>query len=522
MSPFTSSVVLVKKDGTLRMCIDYTALNKKTLKNCRTWEEHLQHIETILRILQEQQFYAKLSKCEFGLMKMLYLGHIIGVDRVRVHEEKIRAIREWPEPRNVTKLRGFIGICTYYWKFVKGFSQLAATLTDLMRKGAFSWSDMAQRAFDKLKEVMSSYSVLALPDFKQPFVLECDASGEGIGAVLKFKVRTDHNSLKFFLEQKQLHERQQKWISKIQAYDFDIEYVKEYSKDRFACEVLDGQVADDRYKVIDEIIYYRDWIFLTEGSQLKKKILQASHDSPLAGHQGFTKTYRAIRERFSWKGLKEDVLQHIRECDVCQRNKGEMGHLVGLLQPLPIPEVKWESISMDFITRLPMVQGKDCIVVVDRLTKYTHFFAISAHYTTAQVVELFFREIFRLHGLPKTIVSDRDSRLIGRFWQELFQLVGTELTLSTSDHPETDGQTEIVNKWLEGYLRNYVSGQQRAWLRWLHLGEYCYNTSHHMSIGMSPLYALYGYHLLSFVDVMFGDSKAPRAIIWIQESQDIL
>jgi len=131
----------------------------------RTWEEHLQHIETVLRILQKQQFYAKLSKCEFGLTEMLYLGHIIGVDGVRVHEEKTRAIKEWLEPRNMTELQGFIGICTYYRKFVKGFSQLAAPLTDLTRKGAFSWSDTAQRAFDRLKEVMSSCPVLALPNF---------------------------------------------------------------------------------------------------------------------------------------------------------------------------------------------------------------------------------------------------------------------------------------------------------------------------------------------------------------------
>eukprot|EP00253_Pinus_taeda_P004243 PITA_04243 len=550
-SPFAFSVVLVKKkNGTLRMCIDYKALNKKTLKNrypipridelmdelkgarffskidlrsryhqihvreqdiaktafsqlrkfvlvlfddiliySKTWEEHLQHIETVLRILEEQQFNAKLSKCEFGLTEMLYLGHMIGVDGVRVYEEKIRAIRDWPEPRNVTELRGFIGICTYYRKFVKSFSQLAAPLTDLTRKGAFSWSDTAQRAFDRLKEVMSSCLVLALPDFTQPFVLECDASGEGIDTVLmqggrpiafesqkllpherlysiydkemlaimhalakfgqylvgnRFKVRADHNSLRFFLEQKQLHERQLKWISKIQAYDYDIEYVKG---------------GDDRYKVVDEIIYYRDRIFLTEGSQLKKKILQASHDSPFADHQGFTKTYRAIRERFSWKGLKEDVLQHVRECDVCQRNKGEMSYPAGLLQPLPIPEGKWECISMDFITGLPMVQGKDCIFVdVDRLTKYAHFFTRSVDYTTVQVAELFFREFFRLHGLPKTITSDRDIRFMGGFWQELFRLVGTELTPSTSYQPQTDGQTEIVNKWLEGYLRNYVSG----------------------------------------------------------------
>lgn len=167
---------------------------------------------------------------------------------------------------------------------------------------------------------------------------------------------------------------------------------------------------------------------MTEGSQLNKKILQASHDSPLAGHQGFTKTYRAIRERFSWKGLKEDVLQHIRECDICQRNKGEMSHPAGLLQPLPIPEGKWESISMNFITGLPVVQGKDCIfVIVEQLTKYTHFFAIPTHYTVAQVAKLFFREVFRLHGLPKTIISDSDSCFMGRFWQELFRLVGSTL-----------------------------------------------------------------------------------------------
>eukprot|EP00253_Pinus_taeda_P036260 PITA_36260 len=142
---------------------------------------------------------------------------------------------------------------------------------------------------------------------------------------------------------------------------------------------------------------------------------------------------------------------------------------------------------MDFITRLPSVHGKDCIyVVVDRLTKYAHFFAIPTQYTTSQVTKLFFREVFHLHELPKTIVKDRDSRFMGAFWQDLFRLVGTELTPSTSYHPQTDGQTERVNKSLEGYLQNYVTGQQRAWIRWLHLGE------------------------------------APKAKYWIQESQDIL
>jgi hypothetical protein len=258
-------------------------------------------------------------------------------------------------------------------------------------------------------------------------------------------------------------------------------------------------------------------------SLFKKRVLQAFHNSSLAGHQGFLKAYRQIRERFAWKGLKEDVMRHIRECVTCQQNKDEHTHPTGLLQPLPILKHKWESVSMDFITGLPKAQGRDCIfVVVDRLTKFAHFFSIPMDYSTSQVADLFFREVFRLHGLPKTIVSDRDNRFMSTFWQELFRLVGTKLTPSTSYHPQTDGQTEIVNKWVEGYLQNYVTGQQKAWVKWLHLGEYCYNTTYHMSIGMSPFRALYSYDPLTFVEIVFGDSRDPMAKEWIQEIQDIL
>ena len=102
------------------------------------------------------------------------------------------------------------------------------------------------------------------------------------------------------------------------------------------------------------------------------------------------------------------------------------------------------------------------------------------------MADIFFKEIFRLHGLPKSIVSDRDGRFMSAFWQEIFRLVGIKLTLSTRYHPQTNGKIERVNKWLEGYLRNYVGEQQKAWTKWLHLGEFCYNTTFHMSIGMSP------------------------------------
>jgi hypothetical protein len=150
----------------------------------KTWDEHLAHLEKVLDTMKTQSLYAKESKCEFGMREPLYLGHIISGQGVQVHQEKIRAIVDWPTPKNLTELRGFFGLCSYYRQFVKGFSQLGAPLTDLTKKGAFHWTEDSQQTFNKMKEFMSTCPVLALPDFSQPFVLECDASGVGIREVL--------------------------------------------------------------------------------------------------------------------------------------------------------------------------------------------------------------------------------------------------------------------------------------------------------------------------------------------------
>lgn len=128
--------------------------------------------------------YLQKSKCEFGLTKILYLGHVIGAEGVKVYQKKIQAILDWPPPRDVSELRGFLGLCSYYRRFAKGFSQVASPLTDLTRKGAFRWTEDSEVVFDRLKQVMSTCPILALPDFSRPFVLECDVSGCGIGAVL--------------------------------------------------------------------------------------------------------------------------------------------------------------------------------------------------------------------------------------------------------------------------------------------------------------------------------------------------
>jgi hypothetical protein len=150
----------------------------------RTWEEHLRHVDEILNIMEEQSLFSEEANCKFRMTKILYQGHVIGVEGVKVHQEKIHAILDWPTPRSLTDLRGFFGLRNYYSRFEKGFLQLPVPLKDLTEKGAFRWSEEAHEAFDMMKKVISTCPVLALPDFSQPFVLECDALRERIGIVL--------------------------------------------------------------------------------------------------------------------------------------------------------------------------------------------------------------------------------------------------------------------------------------------------------------------------------------------------
>ena len=171
---------------------------------------------------------------------------------------------------------------------------------------------------------------------------------------------------------------------------------------------------------------------------------------------------------------------------------------------------------MDFITGLPKSQGKDSIyVVVDRLTKFAHFFAITSTISAREVAALFFKDIFRLHRLHRTSISDGDSKFTSSFRNALFELVGTNLNMSTSYHPQTYGKNERVNQWLEGYVCNYVMRQQGAWEALLHQGEFCCNTTFHIYIILNPFMDLYGYEAPNFVDLMFGYCRAQKAKDWL-------
>jgi hypothetical protein len=575
----------------------------------KSWEDHLQHVDKVLQLLKEQQLYAKPSKCFFGVKEVEYLGHIVSHEGVKVDPNKIKAMMDWPIPKTLKNLRGFLGLTGYYRKFVRNYGRIAAPLTTLTKKDAFSWTPEATKAFEQLKEAMCTAPVLTTPDFTKTFIVECDASGNGIGVVLMqegrplafesrplkgrdlhkpiyekemmailhalkkwrpyligrhFKVKTDHDSLKYFLEQRLSSEEQQKWVTKILGYDFEIVYKKgkqnvvadalsrkDEDVEAFLCAISiiqpdwiieardewknDEKVwtlierlqqdsgASDTFTWKNDSLLYKDRLYLCKNSQLKQKVLLELHTSPVGGHSGFLKTYHRVKKDFFWDGLKTDVQRFVAECLVCQQNKVETIKTPGLLQPLSIPSQRWEEVSMDFITGLPKSEGKSVImVIVDRLTKYAHFCALSHPFKASTVATAFMETVQKLHGSPKIIVSDRDPIFTGHFWTELSSCLGTQLAHSSSYHPQSDGQTEIVNKCLEGYLRCFVSDKQAQWFKWLPLAEWWYNTSFHTATKMTPFMALYGYHPPSITSSLKEKSKVQAVEDHIENQQQVL
>ena len=222
-------------------------------------------------------------------------------------------------------------------------------------------------------------------------------------------------------------------------------------------------------------------------------ILKEFHDTTAGGHSGFFRTYKRMSALVFWEGMKKDIQQYVQECETCQWNKYDTLSPAGLLQPLAIPTTIWTDLSMDFLGGLPQARGVDTIlVVVDRLSKYAHFLALAHPYTAKGVVELFVKEIVRLHGFPKSIVTDRDRLFMSHFWTELFRAAGTKLCYSTAHHPQSDGQTEVVNRCLSTYLRCFAGVKPKSWPQWLPWAEYWYNTNYHASTKITPFKAHYG------------------------------
>jgi hypothetical protein len=218
------------------------------------------------------------------------------------------------------------------------------------------------------------------------------------------------------------------------------------------------------------------------------------HNVPYAGHPRYQKTIAAVKSQYYWLDMKKEVADFIARYLECQKVKAEHRHPASLLQPLPILEWKWEVITMDFITKLPITNKKHAsiMVVVDILTKDAHFVPVKLTHKETNIADVYMKAISRLHGIPKTIVSNRDPKFTSKFWKGLFNGFGTNLNFSTTYHPESDGQTKRVNQVIEDMLRMYVMDKPSKWEDYLHLVEFAYNHGYRASLKMSPFEALYG------------------------------
>ncbi|PNX92763.1 Ty3/gypsy retrotransposon protein [Trifolium pratense] len=361
-----------------------------------------------------------------------------------------------------------------------------------------------------------------------------------------FTIHTDHKSLKELISQVIQTPEQQVYLSKLLGYDFKIQYKSGKANvvadalsrvDSPTCltltmphfifldelrlslqpstefttlfhQVQQNPSTYPNYKTHQGLLFYKNKIWLNSSNPFKQRLLQEFHNSPLSGHMGIQKTYIRLHENFYWQGMRDDVKHFVSNCLTCQATKYETKKPAGLLQPLPVPSAIWEDLSLDFITGLPPSHGFTVIlVVVDRFSKGAHFGALPSSFSAYKVAALFLDIICKHHGLPRSLVSDRDPIFISRFWRELFKLSGTKLRMSTSYHPETDGQTEVLNRILEQYLRSFVHSKPTHWHQFLPLAEWSYNTTSHSATGRSPFEITFGKPPPSIPSYLLGSSN---------------
>ena len=360
-----------------------------------------------------------------------------------------------------------------------------------------------------------------------------------------FVVYTDHASLRTATQSPHLSQRMARWLSFFAEYNFTVEYkpgklnvladalsrrpdyelsavsyatsdlydlIREAYFDDVDCASImkwlatkDDSVRDKmsaraksrlhRYEVRDGLLYFQvqpgeePRVVVPNDDDLKYKIVYEVHDTPVAGHLGREKTYSLLSASFYWPRMYKWVSHYVRTCDVCQRVKPSPSTQAPLAS-LPVPSDCWRSVSLDFFFGLPKdADGNNGVLVfVDRLSKMVHLAPVADTIDGSQCAALFMKCVFRHHGLPDSIVSDRDTRFTADFWSALFRLLGTKLEMATKDHPETDGQTERANRVVEDILRSFCAASPTTWSASLPMFEFAVNNAVHATTGFTPFF----------------------------------
>jgi hypothetical protein len=606
----------------------------------------------VFEIIRKASLYLKASKCEFEVTSMSFLGYVISDKGIETDPAKVAAVQSFPVPTNLRESRSFIGLTSYYRRFVPNFSKIASPITSLTQKDKrFEWGESQERAFAELKDLLTKAPILSHFDPTRETIIQTDASFFGWGFIISqidaesrrehpiaiesgrftgaqlnytttekefmaiveaFKrsrhmllqvdstVITDHLNLTYWMEPRQLSPRQARWVETLSTFRFKIIYRpgkyatmpdalsrrsdyhpgkgttinNEYNfvqalprmsqvsqispkpqDNGIVLRALQRIIPINRDYFIDDedlrtgirqdadlteiiadmsaittlnsanclpqepesvavlrrtsrnpnivlptwtkqqFLSFNNRVYVPDYNNSRLKILQARHDSPIAGHPGILKTIELISRDYIWIRLRSDVETYVNGCAVCQRTKGTNRLPTGTLKTLEVPTRPWSEISMDFIEQLPKSSNYDSIlVIVDRLTKWAIFIPTTTTLTSSGLAELILDRLISQHGLPNAIVSDRGSKFTSKLWRYLMSRLGIQLRLSTAFHPQTDGQTERVNQVLEQYLRIFTSYNQDDWSTLLPQASLAYNNSIHSATKFTPFYSNFGYH----------------------------
>jgi hypothetical protein len=292
----------------------------------------------------------------------------------------------------------------------------------------------------------------------------------------------------------------------------------EYHSDEFISEILEllrngtrrsKKISLSECEERDGRLFFRDRLVIPKHDELIIKILRVAHDSPAGGHPGRGKTLDIIQREYYWPGMFDSIRRYVNCCHTCHRSKASREKYHGLLKSLPVPERRWQDISVDFVVDLPESEGyKNIMVVVDRLSKYRYLIPCKSM-EAPEVARLFFRHVWVHHGLPTTIVSDRGRQFVSAFHDELCKQLMIKLLFSSAHHPETDGQTEIANAIMEQVLRAYTNYHQDDWVSWLPTAQFEANNTVSETTGVSPMMACYGQHPRMGFELP-SDTRRPR------------
>ena len=581
-----------------------------------SFESHLQLLLEVAQLLKKANLTVNISKCYFCMKELRYLGYVIGNGVIRVDMDKVSAISDLKPPTTQRELRRFLGLTGWYRRFIPNYAEIAVPLTDLTSKSkVFAWNENAQLAFDILKQKLTSAPLLITPNFDREFIIQCDASNFGVGGVLaqedddqvekpiayfshklnraqknysiteleclaavlcvkkfreyvegyKFRIVTDHASLRWLMRQADLNGRLARWSLALQCFTFVIEHRRgtlnvvpdalsrleaitysnldntpliDLKSPHFNSEQYQNlrmQIAKNLsrtpdLKIIDNYIYKRTQFYdgtldseesswkLWVPNQLISDVIRSAHSPTLASHGGISKTLDRIRRNLFWPKMCLDVKNFIAQCDICKQSKSPNLPLRPLMGSMTKTSRPFEKLYLDFIGPYPRSKlgNTGVLVALDHLSKFP-FLKAMRKCTAIEVCNYLEEYVFTVFGVPKAVITDNGSQFKSTHFNQFLAKYGVSHIYTSIYSPQTNA-SERLNRSIITAIRSYLDSDQRHWDNNLSHIAAALRCSHHSSIGYSPYFVAFGQQM-----ILHGDNyEILKNLQELEEGESIL